>query len=74
MLDFMAELVERDALASDEYLSSLDPLWRDAIQAGYYFHAFKALQTWEHEDAAIAKKTYRDLLQITAIEIDRRNP
>lgn len=71
MLEFMADRADSAALASDAYLSRLDPAWRDAVQAGYYFHAFKTLQKWEDEDAPIAGKAYRDLLQRTAIEIGR---
>ena len=71
MLAFMAELVETEKLAADTYLSRLAPPWRSAIQAGYYFHAAKALEKWEHEDAEIAKQTYRDLLQNAAIRLDR---
>ena len=71
MLGFMADRADSAALASDAYLSRLDPAWRDAVQAGYYFHAFKMLQKWEDEDAPVAEKAYRDLLQRTAIEIGR---
>ncbi|CAK9042033.1 Polyamine aminopropyltransferase (Putrescine aminopropyltransferase) (PAPT) (Spermidine synthase) (SPDS) (SPDSY) [Durusdinium trenchii] len=72
MLDFMAERVNRDALATDAYLSGINPAWRDVVQAGYYFHASKALKSWEHEDADVAEQAYRDLLQQTAIELGRR--
>ena len=74
LLDFMAAQADSAALADDDYLSALNPAWRNAIQAGYYFHAHKALEKWEHEDAAIAEKAYRDLLQQTAAELGRASP
>ena len=72
MLDFTAQLIDRNALASDAYLSRIDPVWHGVIQAGYYFYAYKVLQKQEHEDAEAARSTHKRLLQNTASKINRR--
>jgi len=52
----------------------LHPAWRKAIRAGYYYHAFKALQERQHRDAAAAKGTFDRLLHQAALRMDHDAP
>lgn len=61
VLEFVAPYLNEDALSRDPYLSSIDPDWYDAIQAGYYLHTSHVLKNSNPNSSSEAKALYESL-------------
>ena len=62
LFDFMRPYSKQQTLNADTYLATIDPAWREVIEAGYYLHLSHMLQNKSPDDLVSAQSTYRELL------------